>query len=394
MMFEYFKWDPQVGDACTIGAFAVVLPPGTWRELAAAAEALAAETAAAEAELLDRPALAGELGLPPEIRRRLARARTAPSPAAARLIRFDFHYTPDGWMISEANADVPGGFNEADGLPPCVMDLQPGLRACGEPGRRLAEAVAAGCDPAAGVIALVHATAYTDDRQVMLQLARHLEAVGGTPELAAPDHVRRSGRGGALELHCGADRRPVAAAIRFFPAEWLVHLDRRDDWSFWFSGSPVGLCNPGSALLPQSKRLPLVWDRLRTPMPAWRRYLPETRDPRAIGRDREAWVVKPAFGRVGEDIGMAGVTPDRAWRALWRQAGFRPRAWIAQRRFHTMPVEVAGEPWHVCLGVYTINGRAAGIYGRADRSPLITGTACDIAVLTEPASSTGQEPLP
>src|SRR5947207_3391973 len=29
------------------------------------------------------------------------------------LLGFDFHYTTQGWRISEANSDVPGGFSEA-----------------------------------------------------------------------------------------------------------------------------------------------------------------------------------------------------------------------------------------------------------------------------------------
>jgi hypothetical protein len=34
-----------------------------------------------------------------------------------RLVRFDFHLTDAGWVISEANCDVPGGINEASHLP-------------------------------------------------------------------------------------------------------------------------------------------------------------------------------------------------------------------------------------------------------------------------------------
>jgi hypothetical protein len=34
-----------------------------------------------------------------------------------------------------------------------------------------------------------------------------------------------------------------------------------------------------------------------------------------------------------------------------------------------------------CLGVYTIDGRAAGIFGRMAPSPLINMTAIEVAVL-------------
>ena len=37
-----------------------------------------------------------------------------PTPAMARVVRFDFHPTSEGWKISEANADVPGGYLKGD----------------------------------------------------------------------------------------------------------------------------------------------------------------------------------------------------------------------------------------------------------------------------------------
>jgi hypothetical protein len=36
-----------------------------------------------------------------------------------------------------------------------------------------------------------------------------------------------------------------------------------------------------------------------------------------------------------------------------------------------------------CIGVYTIGGRACGIYGRLSRNPVVTYTAADVAVLIE-----------
>ncbi|MDZ4199652.1 MAG: glutathionylspermidine synthase family protein [Kiritimatiellia bacterium] len=395
MMFDYFKWDPQVGDACTIGSFAVALRPEIWRELTAAAEALAAEMEAAETELLDRPELHRNLGLPTPIRKLLRNsAAGSPSPAAARVIRFDFHFTPEGWRISEANSDVPGGFNEAEGLARWVAERYPGLAPCGDPGDALAREVAAGLDPAAGVVALVHATAYTDDRQVMLHLARSLEALGYRPALAAPDQIRIDS--GKLRIvraspSCPDSNEPVLAALRFFPGEWLIHLNRTGDWAFWFRGSPVGLCNPGRALLSQTKRFPLVWDRLKTPMSAWRRYLPPTKDPREVSAGADEWILKPAWGRVGEGIGMPGVTAPDILRKQRRVVRRDPSAWVIQKRFEAIPLDVAGDPWTLCLGVYTVQGRAAGAYGRAARSPLIASTACDVAVLVETEERTNGE---
>ena len=132
LVLEHFKWDPQVGDVETLARYPLVLPAATVRGLAALAEALAAESKAAERELLARPDLLRRLGLPRRIRRVLADGSTPPTPAAARVIRFDFHPTPDGWRISEANSDVPGGYAESSHFAQ-LMAEHSGLRPIADP---------------------------------------------------------------------------------------------------------------------------------------------------------------------------------------------------------------------------------------------------------------------
>ena len=157
-------------------------------------------------------------------------------------------------------------------------------------------------------IALIHATAYTDDAQVMRYLARRLEECGARPVLASPAHLRW--RDGAASTETLWDRGPLDALVRFFPAEWLTELPSSCGWPLWFAGAATPLSNPATAILTQSKRFPLVWDALATPLPTWRRLLPETRDPRAVRETPgDPWVLKPALGRIGEDIALPGVTP-------------------------------------------------------------------------------------
>jgi glutathionylspermidine synthase len=142
--------------------------------------------------------------------------------------------------------------------------------------------------------------------------------------------------------------------------------------------------NPATAILTQSKRFPLTWDVLRTPLPTWRTRLPETRDPRDVPRgDAEGWVVKPALGRVGEDIGIAGVTDSTQLARITRAATRHPSNWIAQRRFDATTLRVGGGDYYPCIGVYTVDGRAAGAYGRIAARPLIDGRAHDAAVLVD-----------
>ena len=47
------------------------------------------------------------------------------------------------------------------------------------------------------------------------------------------------------------------------------------------------------------------------------------------------------------------------------------------------PLETPRGPRYVCLGVYSVDGRAAGIYGRMSTTPVIDHQAQDVAVLVK-----------
>lgn len=377
MIFEHGKSDPRVGDVEVIAPFPIILRPEVWDEIARAAEALARETLKAEQELLRRPDLHGTLGLPRPVHAAL-RGGEAPR-SMARQIRFDFHWTTEGWRISEANTDVPGGYLEATGLSRLMAEHHAGTRSCGDPMDVLVRAVVEGT-ARDSVIALVHATAYTDDRQTMAAMRRYFEAVGRRAVLLAPDHVLW--RHGAARLDRVWAAGDVGGLIRFFPAEWLANLARQTEWHHFFADSVTPQSNPASALLTQSKRWSLLADRLSTSLECWRTYLPETRDPREVPWKRDAgWVIKPALGRVGEGVGIPGVTPPKEWRRIARACSWFPGHWVAQRRFEPVPMETDDGPVYPCVGVFTIDSRACGAYGRISRTPLIDQHAMEAAVL-------------
>ncbi len=376
-VFECGKWDPQYGDTCVLADFALVLEPAVWLELATLAERLAREALAAEEELLRRPALHRRLGLPRPVRRCLCECgELGPARGAARVMRFDFHWTSAGWRISEVNCDVPGGFIEASGFGGLAARIL-GLSSPGDPTLALAEAVARATGPGA-TVALVHATAYTDDRQVMIHLGKALEERDLRTCLLDPTQLAwHDGRPSAATSWFTG---PLDLVLRFFPAEWLPNTS--GDWRSFFRGSRTPLANPGAALLVQSKRFPLVWDELSAELPTWRALLPETRSPRAAGwRDDPGWILKPALGRVGEGVGLRSVIAERQWRGIARAARWWPADWIAQRRFEAVALERDGEKLYPCLGVFVIDGRAAGAYGRVARRPLIDAGAWDVPVL-------------
>jgi glutathionylspermidine synthase len=379
-IFECCKWDPQVGDVASLAEFPIVLTEKTWRELSRDAEALYHETLALERAATEALQVHQTLGLPRPVRRALAAAEGAGAPQGfARVMRFDFHCTTEGWRISEVNSDVPGGFIEASGFTTLVAEHYPDLAMPGDPAqalvRRVVQAVGDGA-----AIALVHATAFTDDRQVMVYLARMLETQGVRTCLASPADLWWYD--GQAHLATTRPAGALAGLLRFYPAEWLPNLPSSCGWRHFFAGGRTPQSNPGTALLTQSKRLPLVWEELGVAIPAWRRLLPETRAAgRTNWRVNGEWVLKPALGRVGDAVGLCGITRPDQWRQIARGVRWFGSHWIAQRRFEAVAMSAPGGCVYPCVGVFVIDGHAAGAYGRVARRPLIDEQAQDAAVL-------------
>jgi len=67
----------------------------------------------------------------------------------------------------------------------------------------------------------------------------------------------------------------------------------------------------------------------------------------------DGWVLKPALGRVGEDVGIAGVTAAPDWKRIARGVRRHAGHWIAQRRFAPTPLLVADQTCYPGIGVYT-----------------------------------------
>jgi glutathionylspermidine synthase len=296
-----------------------------------------------------------------------------------RVVRFDFHFTSEGWRISEANSDVPGGFNEASGFTDLMARHYGELRTAADPTEALVRAIDRRVGKP-GTVALVHATAYSDDRQVMAFLGRRLQRLGHTALLAAPDHLGwESGRAFVAN---GTSQIPVDLIFRFFPADWLAALPWRCDWRPLLGASLTPLCNPGLAIICQSKRFPLLWDELALDLPTWRALLPRTYDVRALPSGGQADLVfKPAFGRAGEMIGMPGLTPVPEMAKVLKSVRRYPKQWVAQERFDAIPLRSAIGDVFPCIGVYTLDGTAIGAYGRLADRPLVDQSARDAAIL-------------
>ena len=379
MIFDHCKWDPQCGDHAVLGRFPLLLESQTVDELGDLAEQLTQEALAAEDQILENPRPLARLSIPKSIRDCLRISGRDTHAENVRVMRFDFHYTTRGWQISEVNADVPGGYVEASGWNELFAGEFVEFSAPCKPTPAYADAICKSI-PTGSLVALAHATVYSEDRQVMVHLGRALEGRGIKTCLVSPRNV--SWLNGRAKLTASFAPCDPGVVVRLTPAEWLPSMCEKNGWEPWFGASVTPLSNPGRAIVLQSKRFPLVWYELKTELTTWRRLLPVSTCPSEIGNlNRDDLVLKPAFGRVGEDVAIRGVTETHQYKEILRAARKRETQWIVQQRFSVIPVSTPDGDEFPCIGVYTVNGKMAGLYGRSVRTALIDQHAQDVAVL-------------
>lgn len=379
-IFKAYKWDPQVEDRNTVSQQVLLISRKTALELKNLGEALAAETVAMEAALQNRPDLVKKLALPKPILKALRLSKTYSAENHVRLMRFDFHPTETGWAISEVNSDVPGGLAEASILPQIANTFFPNLEPFEHVGKHLLNAFQKRVAPNQ-TIAFVHATSYSDDRQVMQFLGDYFDDNSYQSLYIAPDHLTWDNKQAYCILQ-GSESN-IGGIIRFFPLEWLIFLPKKSKWQGYFETTTPS-CNHPVSILTQSKRLPLVWDDLGLSLPAWKQLLPQTTAPnKTLLKDSE-WVMKPALGRVGEGISVKEAITKKELAKIERSVKKDPKYWVAQKKFKSKPIlDEYGNPFHLCIGVFVVDGKFAGFYSRTSPYPLIDAKAKDIPVLVE-----------
>jgi glutathionylspermidine synthase len=373
LLLEHCKWGPQVGDVSTLADFPLLMPRATWQKLARWAEALSAEALAAEQELLGRADLLARLGLPWRIRRAL-RAVAASGESAPRAYRYDFHFTREGWRISECNADVPGGYAEASAFTALMAEHYPHARPTGDPGAAWARVISAH----GREVALLSAPGFMEDHQVIHYLAQCLRAQGLKALCLQPAQIDWRG------AQASAFGRPLASIVRFYQSEWLAKLPRRTGWWRYFQSAGTPVLNAGACITIESKRFPLVWDSMATELPTWRRLLPECAEPqRAPWQSDDTWLLKTALCNTGDTVSIRSLLSPARWAKVSRSARFWPGDWVAQRRFEPVPLDTPLGAAFPCVGVYTIGGRAAGAYVRLAVGPVVDFAATDVPLLLE-----------
>jgi len=362
VMFDGYKWDMQAGDQSTISDRVVLLDEKEMDFLKASAVALYHETIQMELALKKRPDLVVEMGISQEMADALCDCDYEPK-EHVRFMRFDFHPTTEGWQISEVNSDVPAGYPEASILPKLAQKYFPDFWQCGDFSdvfmRRLKQLILP-----ASTIAYLHDTHTVEDYQILHFIGDLMEKDGYDSVYLDPSHLKWENG-----LADG-----VGAIMRYYPVEWL-EFAKDVDWR-GFVNSKTPSCNHPIALLTQSKRLPLVWDDLDVEVPMWKQLLPETIDVSSC-MDNESFILKPAFGRVGEGINIPGTMSAIEDADIKQAAWTCPEQWVAQKMFEG--VAVAG--LHLNLGVFVIDGEFAGLYARGATKARIDGDASEMPVL-------------
>jgi len=347
-----------------------------WQRLSTWAEAMSDELLSAEQAALARPELHRLLALPWSTRKLL---RELPSnDNSPRVIRFDFHWTTEGWQISEANTDVPGGYAEGSDFPRLIGEYFSHCDLPGDPATAWCNAIAHVCESSRN-IALLCAPGFMEDFQVVSFLAARLRDMRFQTAIASPTNLVWQDHQAYLPAAFGDE--PLGCIVRFVQTEWLAKMCRSTQREFFQSRTPIA--NGMASAISESKRFPLLCRQMRLAMPVFRALLPATVDARKIPKSSTDWIFKTAYCNTGDTVCSADLLPARQWAKTRRQIRFFPSEWIAQKRFKTVPIDSPLGPIKPCIGVYTVNGKAAGIYGRISPRQVIDYRAMDIAVLID-----------
>ena len=382
-IFDCYKWDPQFLDHNTLASYVLVLKESEYQELVQLTEKLDQETIQAEEFINQNLKYASKLALPKKVFHELKKMKNYDRNKHIRLMRYDFHPTQDqGWMISEVNSDVPGGFAEASLLPLlAIKTLHLNHSYYSIPfGEILAESLSKKVKK--GPIMFVHCTSYSDDRQVMQYLGDFMESYGFQSLYGACDHVIFRNKE-AYSILNGYETK-LEGIFRFTPLEWVKDVKPKT-WSGYFD-TITPSCNHPIAIFAQTKRFPLIWSTLEKngiSLETWKKLLPETVEVKKI-KKKEGYIYKPACGRVGEKISIKEACEEGEYHKILKEVKRHPKQFIAQKKFCSQPIESPdGKSFHVCIGSYTVDGKQAGFYARISETPRIDSNAADIPVIIE-----------
>ncbi|HET7707622.1 MAG TPA: glutathionylspermidine synthase family protein [Thermoanaerobaculia bacterium] len=372
LRFRYFKWDAFTSGVCRVIPETMVLRRADHENIVALVEDFSRALERFERRAARNTEALRRLGIPPVLDPLIG----CDDREKLQIARYDLFLTEQGrWMVSEFNEDAPGGFNECCGVPDLLGSPGPGMSWEGDLRRHVLDALRP-----YETIALLYATAYAEDLQHMLILERWLQDEGHRTVLASPEHLTtRFGRPRILGT-------AIDAVFRFFPGEWMPRLP---NIGVWLKAAPVlPVMNPLRRLVRQSKTIFALWREEAFLDPQDRRLLEEhcpwtesfhaDKVPMLL-EQRDRWVLKGAFGRMGDAVVIGSLVTEKEWSDALARAVATPADFCIQERFAVRPLLFDQGPLYPTIGAYVVNGRFAGYYSRAAARPLITHEAYHVA---------------
>jgi hypothetical protein len=365
LQYEHLVWDAFVAGKRRVDLHPLVLSESAHEE--------AKRVAVRAVELVSRVPSEDErrrYKLHPDIERLADAARSAGD--LGSLARVDLLLRDDGRFVAcEVNADCPGGHNETVALPRLARTA--GMRRGFDPtdvAPRLADrlvSLSGGKGSPRGAIALVYATAWAEDLQVVAFLEKLIRERGGRP-IRTPV-TALSGE----PLTVRGER--IAVLYRFYPLEYLAEMPNvgalvRATEKGELSSMSSFACIHAQSKLAMARAFANEPDAARDVFPETLAFADADHD--AIARDREAWVLKRDLSRVGDHVIVGALATDEEMRLAVRDVEELEKhdddVWIAQRFIPQRPIVTPWGPRLVTLGVYVLDGVFAGYFARITRT--------------------------
>lgn len=388
--------DPWLEGEARFRAKPVVLDEVRYRDLAAAAAAIAAvheelaQIVARDPDLLD-----SFFGLTPWQRGMWQ----CSAPDWHGIARADVFMTADGAKVCELNSDTPSGEAEAVLLSALIASEHPGLidLNAGLPRRFVAMCEAwartVGRDGPL-TVGLLYPTELTEDLSMVAVYRGWLEQAGHRVVLGSPFNLglATDGRATLFDVPCDV-------VVRHYKTDWWgERLPVFDDEAPFDDREPLvqplltllqasvqrttAVVNPFGAVLTQNKRaMAFCWERIdrfsATAQAAIRRFLPRTVRLELAREDlwqqRERWVLKSDYGCEGAEVIVGKDVDQASWEGTLAHA--IATRWVAQSYFAAESDPHGDVTNH---GVYVIGGQAAGVLARV-HAAAVTDDAARIA---------------
>jgi glutathionylspermidine synthase len=392
---RYFLFDAYVAGVRRVDVHPLMLPRDVHAAAVRAAEDVVGALGRVASRAHDDAAERARYGLSADSLRLAAASHQVGDDAA--LVRVDLLLGEDGeWHACEINADCPGGHNESIGLPRLARAA--GFLEGSDPTHmiealadRLTDLAALPGEPP-GVVALMYATAYAEDLQVCA-LVQSMLARKGTRALLVSPVAPRFDTG---ELRVGGEI--VRALYRYFPTEYMDGQSNLDGICRAITEGRVKTMSSFANMFLQSKySFARAWAHEPTldaaDRASVRRHVPPSFDLASVSHERlvaerAEWVVKRAYGRVGDEVFVGALIGDDDWRETLeavRAMRTDGQSWIAQHFVRQRPVATPWGERFVTLGAYVLDGRFVGYFTRLTPQSHVSHGALCLPAFTEAA---------